>query len=414
MINTNFEKLLLKYFNKTEHKCYKQDCNKIAIGSHAISRNISLASISVDGNMKYFKSKRSGKESKTLILDDIGMYEASKFQGFCLEHDGGFEFLGKNSYKYNVKQILMQCYRSICYSLFKIKPLADQFNNDSFDFVRELVMKPSVIETLLTEVVAESNDSIEVFTEKLGKDRTLIECLRGRLEELIDEEVLRFSYEYDKFYDLKQTLEQTLEILEETKTNEPLVKFESLSDPFGVGFFYKRIDMNIPVALLNQHLIDIRGNATFLFFTVIPYEDGTEIYWIFDNKYRHVFLNEWEKMLMNEIEIINRIESSMMHCEQWFIDPKVINRIPPERLKIITEDIYFIHERNPFKDYDLSIFDELRLNLLENLDEQKKLREKNKINSIATREPSHVRDKKLRESVLKSPSKIIERQIRQT
>ena len=91
-------------------------------------------------------------------------------------------------------------------------------------------------------------------------------------------------------------------------------------------------------------------------------------------------------MFEKDINILIAIESSMMSCDNWYIKPSVIASWSVEKKEIITNDLYFINEFSPFKEYDLSIFDDLRVQLIKNeearqakiLEEQKKIEEEEK------------------------------------
>ena len=166
-----------------------------------------------------------------------------------------------------------------------------------------------------------------------------------------------------------------------------------------ICILYKRIGLKIPVAMVNHHPLIIDRKKTILLFTVIPYASGTEIYWIFNSNYKTVLNRKWLDMTQNDIGIINRIESSMVHSEQWFIDPRILESIPSDRMETIKQDLYFNNERSPFVDYDLSIFDELRIYSINDLDETTRCNEKQKITSSVNRESFDVRFEKFKKAV---------------
>ena len=54
-----------------------------------------------------------------------------------------------------------------------------------------------------------------------------------------------------------------------------------------------------------------------------------------------------------------------MALENWCISPLVIKAMPRERREIFYKDMYYNNERaNILKEYDMSIFDEIRIQLI--------------------------------------------------
>jgi hypothetical protein len=391
-INADSEKSWLNYHQKLKHQCFKPGCESFAIGSHSISESISLSKISVNGNMKYFRSRRNGIESKELHLRNIGIDEASKFQGFCSKHDNEFEFLDKNECKYSVRQVLLQCYRSVCYAVYHCKYYAQVNDNSSFNLLRDFAMSPSGI-NFLTE-------DIKMLDEKLIENQEFLSLIRELLEEKITAMIESINYEYRIFSDLKETMELLLEAIEDKKLNSPINHIiKQRCSPFRFSFFYRKIKYKIPVAVVNHHLLKIDEVKTYLFFTVVPYEESTEIYWIFDDRYYDFFSEKWDEMNASEINILNRIESSMLQFEHWFIDSRILDIIPVDRINIIKEDINFNYDKNVFVDYDLSIFDELRLEFIRYVNETTRSIEQLKINANVKRKPREEREELYRKHI---------------
>ncbi|MDK8189215.1 hypothetical protein QP794_03855 [Paenibacillus sp. UMB7766-LJ446] len=381
-INKDAERQWINY-QKADHKCYKKDCKEISIGSHAISESISLAKISVNGEMNYFESKRNGFESKSLFIKPIGKGVASTFQGFCEKHDTSiFIDIDNSPHKYSVKQILLQCYRSVCYADYHNNYYTKVFDDSSFDFVRNFVFNSSESEFFKGNVkVLEKKEEI--------------------LEDIIRKTIDSINYEHRIFYDLKTKMEFLLEWIEEKKFEDPFNHtLKQRCNLLGFSFFYRKVAVKIPVAVVNQHILRINGNKTYLLFTVVPYADSTEIYWIFEDAYYETLSKKWDEMNATEINLLNRIESSMIQFEHWFIDPRIINSIPTNRLNIIKEDIVYNHDKNVFVDYDLSIFDDLRLDFIKYVDESTRLIERQKIDNNVQRNPKNERERLYKEYVL--------------
>lgn len=382
-INADFEKSWVNYKHKIKHKCFKPGCESFAIGSHSVSESISLTKISVDGNMKYFRSRRSGIESKELELGDIGINEASIFQGFCSKHDNEFDFLDKNESKCSVRQVLLQCYRSVCYAVYHSKYYAQEIDSAFPHVFRDFAMSSEGANFL----------NIKMLDENKLEDQKFINGIEKLSEEEIRDVIHSLNYEYRTFSGLKERMELLLENIEDKKL-EPHINhiLKQRCSRLGFSFFYRKVNFKIPVAVVNHHLLEIGENITYLFFTVVPYADSTEIYWTFDDKYYDLFSRKWDEMNASEINILNRIESSMLQFEHWFIDPKIVDSIPLDRINTIKEDINFNYDKNVFIDYDLSIFDDLRLESIRCANETIRSIEKQKINANVKRKPKDERE----------------------
>ena len=133
-----------------------------------------------------------------------------------------------------------------------------------------------------------------------------------------------------------------------------------------VAILYNWFDWKIPVCLFNHHRF--KGSKSvdcILNFTFIPYENCSEVLWVFLNRDFEFFHDYWKWFLSEKISILNTIESSMMALENWCISPLVIKAMPRERREIFYKDMYYNNERaNILKEYDMSIFDEIRIQLI--------------------------------------------------
>ncbi len=404
-INKRGQDKYIKFFNKSDHQCINKECKEIATASHAISKEISLSWIAPERNMKYFESSINGKNSKTLKLKNIGINDATTFKGFCQPHDSMFKFLDENKYKYTDRQILLQCYRSICYVWFRSKYL-EYTSHDLKSSLKNKILNEDYIVSTLSRMIKEGSEfdekSVRKLLDLLQNNEDFTHKLLQEAKFSIDDKINRHNHEYDLFTDLKNRMEIFLNY--RTHENEGVYSQHAIDSKSikvnGVSVKYKRIDISIPVAMLNHHYFDYDGQRVFLLFTVVPYDNGTELFWIYDSNYDKILTEKWNQMLSSALNILNRIESSMMSCENWFINPDTLYRIPKKRLKIITEDLYFSYERNMFEDYELSLFDDIRRNLLEGELEQIKMKESAKFKEDVCRESYNERKLKYNDKVM--------------
>ncbi|WP_313182738.1 hypothetical protein [Lacrimispora sp.] len=348
------------FFSKknNNHRCMYYNCNKNAINSHAISQKISLQFIAKKGKLGCFKSNRDIKldNGKTFIYTESGIIEASSFKGFCCDHDKIFDALDNSSIKETEKDILYQVYRSICFSVYKTK--FDKVQNElGYQFFKDNNYYTEIINIVKKDIESKLQSKEEMLSENV---------MESKLEELISKKINKQNEEHYILCEYKSVIENEL-LNNYSNSVKEKDTVEITCDKLCI--LYKHIGIQIPVAMLNHHFLGISNNKSILLFTVVPYGDSTELYWIFDKKLYHVLKNEWNKMTDKLINILNKIEGSMMQCDYWHIQPDIINLMPSQRLQYIKDDIYFNLERSPFDEYDLSIFDDLRKEFIEKEDD---------------------------------------------
>ncbi len=377
-------------WKKNNVQCMYFSCDKSAINSHAISKEQSIRSISENGKVSYFKSRRDKNQlnGKELVFDTVGINEASTFKGFCPEHDKIFNRLDNQSTKYLVKEVLLQAYRSICFSLFNAE-FTEVESKYSDDFLKDEFS----IEKL--------KSYLELDKEVCNKisDDTIMKLFKN----IYEEHLIKYNVESRLLRIYKKDVESYMNFHEDINASiENQNEYIFCKENCDVCILHKKINLKIPIALLNHHLLKIREQPNLFLITIVPYDDGTEIFWIFDKKYLSIFKTKWLTMIKKDINILNMIESSMMHCENWYIKTSVIRNIPTERLRIIEEDMYFNNERSPFDEYDLSIFDDLRKELIKEESDVIKDKEEKKITLSVSRESYYKRYEKYNMDVFDS------------
>ncbi|TOB87574.1 hypothetical protein CGJ96_23675, partial [Vibrio parahaemolyticus] len=63
----------------------------------------------------------------------------------------------------------------------------------------------------------------------------------------------------------------------------------------------------------------------------------------------------------SEYKVIKYVESIMSISDGWFIKESVLKNMTKEKEETFLTDCMFLNERKPFQDYDLSIFDKLKI-----------------------------------------------------
>ena len=89
--------------------------------------------------------------------------------------------------------------------------------------------------------------------------------------------------------------------------------------------------------------------------------------------------------LNSKIQILNTIESVMMQDSQFYLKPEIIEKWNREKKKVVIDDFFFVTERKFLQEYDISIFDNLRKELIENETQSIQEHELQKINLLPKR-----------------------------
>lgn len=74
-----------------------------------------------------------------------------------------------------------------------------------------------------------------------------------------------------------------------------------------------------------------------------------------------------------------------MHDSIFYLPPEFFESWSADKLKIITDDFFFVFERKFRQEYDISIFDELRMKLIENCNSETYEHEYKKIKELPVR-----------------------------
>lgn len=361
-IDHSFQKETVDYLkNKNKYKCFCCNCNNDSVKSHAISKKSSLQHIADDKNkvLSFIKGKLYSTEGRLKVTpsDELfGVNEATTFKGFCTEHEKLFSNIDLNGIE-TKNDLVSQIYRNVSYAYWKEKFIENIAEN-----------KCSLIRNKIIE------DSKE-------KDFVRMYMLKDLMENL--EIVLYNSNDYAKL------------------SNDEIFELKDL----GLTIFFKRINLQIPLAMLNDFgFIYDDKTISNLFFSVIPYKDSTDIIMFVDAKSRYKAYDLWVKNTQNDLSILNLIESMMIKSEFWFINPDIINLIDIEKRNCLELDIrygFIEHALNFEYKYDMSIFDDLRLELIKknHYDDDITKEEILKINNIPERECEEFRESKLTKAI---------------
>ena len=346
-ISNRGEKILKNYHSRG--KCMYGECANNSINSHTISERGALSTISVDDQLGYFCSKREGLQ-KELIYDEVHINKATVFKGFCSIHDNQlFKSIDNNPNMKKGEEILLQAYRSVCKALHEegCYPFLELFEKPNFDMCKEFLKYDEAFDGINlddneAEIMEMCNSIADEHINKMLEWRNILSGYKASIEKDIKEESTNIHIGKNDNTLMVRTSDEKIAIL------------------------YNWFDWKIPISLFNHHRFKGKKSVDcILNFTYIPYENSAEVFWVFLNRDFDFFHDYWKWFLSEKINILNTIESSMMALENWCISPLVINALPEERRAIFFKDMYFNNERaNIFKEYDMSIFDDIRIQLI--------------------------------------------------
>lgn len=316
--------------------CSYPECEKLAIYSHSISKKISIASIIENDHLTYFKPQRHGL-IKNPKFDKIGVNDCSGFNGFCKDHDDLFQAIDQNIISTS-EHVKLQLYRSLSFELHKEKVGTFQKIDIDDEQVNQVLIERKIIacesesSERLRNVVKRKFDFMlrKSIDDKLWRIKKLSSYMLHLLKVKDD-----FDFENDKFY------------------------------TFSTGnmkhqVFYYMTSYNIPVAINTKITLRLEDRLNY-YFTVVPYEGQSLIMGIIPDGSPEFIQNKINTAFNNDRSIIKFVESIISSSDGWYIKTSVIDNLSDEKRSIFLNDCMFINERRFYEDYDLSIFDDLKM-----------------------------------------------------
>ncbi|MDO5685960.1 MAG: hypothetical protein Q4G42_00970 [Neisseria sp.] len=311
---------------KGEFICLHGNCTKPAIGSHFFSRS-TLYLLSVDGHVlkPIFDSKSNyGKKGLEQLDKDVSFELVGikthhcNFKGFCPEHERLFNSLDKNTEILTLKDLIIQVYRNLCKLMFTNK------NNN------EAILNSTGLEVDYTK------NSISLwayFLENLLHDTPHLEDKNSCINKIISNPNNKSIF--------------VIGPINKTVKNKP-----------DLVFIYKKTKLSFKLALYGKHIF--KKDRADLFFIITPSKKGSDIIAVCPNNYTKN-IQSW---LEDEIDILCLVENLMILNENWFLSPEIINNWSSEKKNFIEKDLFFHNEFNLNQDYDVSIFDDIRKDLI--------------------------------------------------
>lgn len=303
----------------SSHKCLVEGCTCSAIKSHTISKsalqNIAESGHLISDNFEISKVEKTVEDClqsncHNFSFKKVGINDAGIFRGFCAEHDKTlFESLDDSGIR-TFKDVLLQVYRTVCYTYFKNyyvaiaeeKNLGYQYNaNTDFEEMQELSLKK--LKDFLSKYL---QDHTELGTTKVKE-----QICEPQIYELCEINCALIYRRLPTYFDF--ALEYDIQVKSNDKYNHCIV-----------SFFPQKEYTNLIIAC---------------------HEDLKE----------HIC-----SQLIKEIDVLNFLESVFICDSKFFIKTSEYDSWSEQKKKIISDDYYYCNERKFLEPYDVSIFDKIR------------------------------------------------------
>lgn len=123
---------------------------------------------------------------------------------------------------------------------------------------------------------------------------------------------------------------------------------------------FRRLDFKVPVAINGFIPAVILNTIQNFFFITIPYERSTFLIGIIPKYCPQDVLNDLCDKFSSDACALDLIESLLVWCDDWYITPSVIEKLPATKRDILIHDCIFKDDIRFPQEYDMTIFDDLR------------------------------------------------------
>lgn len=338
--NAEYEKQLQKYRSRKINNsicCMVDGCECPAIQSHTISKRYYLENIAEEGHLLHF-AHHDDKLERKLILHSVGINDATVFKGYCAQHDNMIYAEIDNSPIKSIKGVFLQCLRVIDYSLY--------WENFGYQYMQGI--KQKFRNTL-------GKEAFELYFNGKVDNTSGIRWIKSIVQAEIEENRLKgFGYHMHIY------------------------------TYGGYEVHFERSNLKIPVAMYNYFRL---STGSMVYVIVLPAKDYTDLILVC-NKELNLGLR-WQNIIQNPLLLLNFVESCMMMGENWVTSPSIFEHMSEEKKRVIATDLMYYKCQTLCDeiDYDISIFDELRKDLINDLpdDNPQKAIEKQKICQLPVR-----------------------------
>lgn len=330
--------------------CVYPNCFDVNVKSHAVSRSISLESIAEDFHLYSFVPRQNSKDTKKPWLKKVSTNMATRDYCFCDTHEEAFKKLDDFEIE-NSKDILLQVYRSLCVAYNQEKTAAINLGKlNDLESYKDISLETA--ENFLRG--SKFENMIPILTEP-SVLKIVQRKIKFLLSEAVDDELIKI----EKLLDQTKILSDKID-----RIPVPCNELQTVSDEkFDHTIFYYKTDFQIPVALNTVQHGEFGSNKIRVYSAVIPYKNSSVIIGVLPNLLLtdQVLVDKVNDYFSSEYKVVKYVESIMSVSDGWFLKPSVIDIMSKEKNDFFCTDCMFLNERKLFHDYDLSIFNELKI-----------------------------------------------------
>lgn len=342
--------------------CMYPNCFDENVKSHAVSHSISLKSIAEDFHLYSFAPRQNSKDTKKPWLKKISTNMATRHYCFCDTHEEVFKKLDDFEIE-SSKDILLQVYRSLCVVYNQEKTAAinlgklndrESYKDISLETAEDF-LRGSKFESLMPKLT--EPNVLKIVQKKI----------KFLLSEIVDDELV----EIEKLINVTKIISDKIGSIP-----VPCNELQTISEEnYDHTILYYKTDFQIPVALNTAQHGKFGTNKIRVYSTVIPYKNSSVIMVVLPNSLlkNQLLVDKINDCFSSEYKVLKYVESTMSTSDGWFLKPSVIDNMPKEKKEFFCTDCMFLNERKLFHDYDLSIFDELKIKRFNMSSEEKEL-----------------------------------------
>lgn len=313
--------------------CLFGECSKKTIKAHCFSRTM-LKKISVDNHVYTMESRKDlNKDYHDFLLNKVGVGKASIFRGFCKEHDNIFCSLDNKGEIITIRDIIIQFYRII-----------------SKNYLISRTIEDSAYSASLPLPILYINGKLSIKTE--------------RLLSLFNDLIIDFD-------ELEKDIPQI-------NNGVYLLKpFNKIEKDFPYRIIYKKSNIKIPI-ILQKTLLSKNGDELYNeYLSILPIQEGISILILCKDEN----INRYRSLIKDNIDILCFIEKLFIMDSEWYLSPEVVSIWSDKKKELIKNDCFFsFYELNLFEnEYDFSIFDEVRRDLIKCIPIERRIKEESKM-----------------------------------
>lgn len=326
---------------KKSRGCMVPSCTHTSIArSHTVPRAMLSDRVADEGHALTPALDRN--QNGRLVMQKVGISDASTFPGFCETHECLFEAFENAKKLSSERDLLLQTYRTACRELFRTNIWMQQVSGTISTF--ECLRDARLTDRLRDRIKASGLSELGVQQIKVSSD-PLIEPWVNRLKRLKE--------------------------LHSYCANDLIPMLEAAvfgGDESNITSLAIDIDLELPVGISGMASLNVifGGQSTLpnITFGVLPHTGGTLVFMAALGKDQAALQAYYDRWMENGLTLLSMIESWMINgTDQWYVRPSVWEKLGEERqeaiLQSITECKQSVYEESKF-----SIFDEVRRDLL--------------------------------------------------